>query len=162
MRLNLVVWWIFEFYDYWLVRSNLVKVRSTRVILDFLLSNHQIVHPIFDWDKSIISYNSWNFKMKMKFLEFLKFKLEFLVVNWGELNTILSQHSSLQYRFWERAIGDYCFILTLEAQNFPPIQPPPYIPRKMRTIQTFLQNILQTVDVESDYWWIKKWYYLWV
>ena len=152
MRLNLVVWWIFEFYDYWLVRSNLVKVRSKRVILDFLLSNHQIEHPIFDWDKSIISYNSWNFKMKMKFLEFLKFKLEFLVINWGELNTILSQHSSLQYRFWERAIGDYCFILTLEAQDSPPIQPPPYIPRKMRTIQTFLQNILQTIDVESDYW----------
>ena len=152
MRLNLVVWWIFDFYDYWLVLSKLVKVRSTRVILDFLLSNYQMVHPIFDWDKSIILYNSCNFKMKKKFLEFLKFKLEFLVVNWGGLSTILSQHSSLQDRFWERAIGDYCFILTSEAQNSPQIQPPPYIPRKMLEIQIFLQNILQTVDVVSDYW----------
>ena len=65
---------------------------------------------------------------------------------------ILSQHLSLQDRFWERAIGDYCFILTSEAQNSPQIQPPPYIPRKMLEIQIFLQNILQTVDVVSDYW----------
>ena len=72
--------------------------------------------------------------------------LEFLVVNWGGLNMILSQHLSLQDRFWQRSIGDYCFILTLEVQNSPQIQPPPYIPRKMLVIQTFLQNLLQTVE----------------
>ena len=49
-------------------------------------------------------------------------------------------------------IGDYCFILTLEAQNSPQIKPPPYIPRKMLAIQIFLQNLLQIVDIVSIYW----------